>query len=346
MKLIKPYFEIIEQDCNVPNKMDASVLTNTSYLLDGIYKQIELAGRTCYKSENKITETSAKAFTERMIKSGHGAMLEHGTVYLFISYTSPLDDKNYLKLVNIHHKYELNKYSKVITNTVNHYRNNVYITTNFRVIIENGWSDDLKYICEPTEYHEKRVTVKFTCDRVTGESFLRHRAIDEDHPTIEGEVTREMEKDIDSFARESTRYCNYTKDKFDNQFTIITPPEFYEDDIGSNIRNWGNDDTEVFETLCGEIYRGKDYVFGLFDTWYFANLATQWSYNRLIELGWQPQQARRVIPLDIKSPLVMTAFVSDWEHFFDLRCDRAAHAQAQELAIPLKEEFIKLGYLH
>lgn len=66
MKLIKPYFEIIEQESG----------------LEGIYKQIELAGRTCYKSEDKITPDSAKGFVDRMIKSGHGAMLEHGTVYL------------------------------------------------------------------------------------------------------------------------------------------------------------------------------------------------------------------------------------------------------------------------
>ena len=66
MKLIKPSFEILDQQCG----------------LEGIYKQIEIAGRTCYKSEDKITEDSAKGFVERMIKSGHGAMLEHGTVYL------------------------------------------------------------------------------------------------------------------------------------------------------------------------------------------------------------------------------------------------------------------------
>ena len=77
MKLIKPHFEIIEQQPGI----------------DGIYKMIELAGRTCYRSEDKITEDSAKGFVDRMIKSGHGAMLEHGTVYLRI----PIDEyeKNY-----------------------------------------------------------------------------------------------------------------------------------------------------------------------------------------------------------------------------------------------------------
>ena len=58
------------------------ILEPTGYTIDDIYKQIEIAGRTCYKSEDKITPTSAKEFVDRMIKSGHGAMLEHGTVYL------------------------------------------------------------------------------------------------------------------------------------------------------------------------------------------------------------------------------------------------------------------------
>lgn len=77
MNLIKPKFEILEQQSGI----------------DGIYKMIELAGRTCYRSEDKITEDSAKGFVDRMIKSGHGAMLEHGTVYLRI----PINEyeKNY-----------------------------------------------------------------------------------------------------------------------------------------------------------------------------------------------------------------------------------------------------------
>lgn len=328
MKLIKANFNIIEQGSGI----------------DGIYKIIEQAGRTCYKSLDKITPDSAKGFVDRMIKSGHGAMLEHGTVYL----------KNKSTCFYELSKYQDNKYSvykkeyiekKVCQDDVDYYYSE-YVTTNLRVLVENNWLDDLEYICEPTEHHEKRVTVKFICDRVTGESFLRHRAIDEDHPTIEGEVTREMEKDIDSFARESTRYCNYTKDKFSNQFTIITPPEFYDKDIKDHFEYWGNDDNWVFRTMCSAIAETDDDKFELLDTWYFANLATQWSYNRLIKLGWQAQQARRVIPLDIKSPLVMTAFISDWEHFFKLRCDKAAHPQARELAVPLQEEFVKRGYIY
>lgn len=170
MRLIKPSFNIKEQELG----------------LDGIYKQIEWAGRHCYKSENKITEDSAKGFVERMIKSGHGAMLEHGTVYLECS------ENVFQKYIN--NKYSRYKYIKEDTQAPEEYSSSLYyhqsneyfyVTTNLRVLVENGWLDDLKYLCEPTEYHEKRVTVKFVCDRGVSHEFVRHRVF--------------------SFAQESTR---------------------------------------------------------------------------------------------------------------------------------------------
>lgn len=144
------------------------------------YKMIELAGRTCYHSQDKITEDSAKEFVDRMIKLGHGAMLEHGTVYLRI----PEGDVNYFFYLN---RYVNNPYSKcnygfTLTGAS---VGDLSITTNYRVLVENKWLDDLKYQCDPTPSHEKRITVKWILDRVTGESFLRHRVF--------------------SFARESTR---------------------------------------------------------------------------------------------------------------------------------------------
>lgn len=137
MRLIKPSFEIWEQESG----------------LEGVYKQIERAGRVCYKSEDKIAEGTAKAFVDRMIASGHGAMLEHGTVYLEI----PDYGVSRLKF----EKYMRNPYSTSISSDVD----SSYITTNLRVLVENGWLNDLEYQCEPTEYHEKRITVKFVCDR-------------------------------------------------------------------------------------------------------------------------------------------------------------------------------------
>ena len=141
MRLIKPSFEILPQ----------------SKGLDGIYKQIEWSGRHCYKSEDKITPDSAKEFVERMIKSNHGAMLEQGTVYL----EHPIEHSGTDSYLGIGTKYRENKYSKV------NYDNwgTRYITTNYRVLVENNWLDDLQYLCEPTEYHEKRTAVKFICDR-------------------------------------------------------------------------------------------------------------------------------------------------------------------------------------
>lgn len=160
MKLIKPSYEILPQ---APG-------------LEGVYKQIEYAGRTCYKSHDKITETSAKEFVDRMIKSGHGAMLEHGTVYLAIPMTTYAPEA-----VNI---YRNNSYSKV--NECNEfiftdkYGDKVAawcVTTNLRVLVENDCLEDLEFLCEPTAYHQKRTTVKFICSRSTSHQLVRHRSI-------------------------------------------------------------------------------------------------------------------------------------------------------------------------
>lgn len=90
MQFIKPSFEILPQE-------------NT---LEGIYKQIEIAGRTCYKSADKITNNSSEAFTKRMVDSGHGSQCEHGTVYLYVEYISPIKDKNYLTSIDLVSRYK------------------------------------------------------------------------------------------------------------------------------------------------------------------------------------------------------------------------------------------------
>lgn len=150
MKLINSSFEIIEQKPG----------------LEGIYKQIELAGRTCYKSESNITEDSAKSFVDRMIKSGHGAMLEHGTVYLKI----PINIDEAVNFID--DNFTWTKYHLAEEKTGNWWA----ITTNYRRIIECGLEHTLQYLCEPTEFHEKRVTVKFITDQGILREFTRHRA--------------------------------------------------------------------------------------------------------------------------------------------------------------------------
>jgi thymidylate synthase (FAD) len=295
MKLIKPSFEIREQPSG----------------LEGVYKQIEGAGRVCYKSEDKIAEGTAKAFVDRMIASGHGAMLEHGTVYLKCKtevinrYIHPEDgeEEDFNKL----EKYEYNSYS--VTNDDGIY---LYVTTNLRVLVENDWLDDLQYICEPTEFHEKRITVHFVCDRGVSHEFVRHRVM--------------------SFAQESTRYCNYSKDKFGNELTFIQPC-------------WLDDERLKLYGPYHTVIRDKS-----LESIFIASLNNaEKDYIDLIDLGWKPQEARAVLPNSLKTELVVTGFVSDWNHFFDLRArgtTGAPHPQAKELAEPLMKEFIARKYIN
>lgn len=296
MRIIKPSFEIWDQEEG----------------LEGVYKQIERAGRVCYKSEDKITEDSAKGFVGRMVKSGHGAMLEHGTVYLKIPYGT-MDDRGEFSNEPIVIKYIDNPYSVVMNNSENDYW---YITSNYRVIIENGWIDDLQYLCEPTEFHAKRITVHFVCDRGVSHEFVRHRVM--------------------SFAQESTRYCNYSKDKFGNELTYICPCWLDYDRIQELTEIANRDNKEVYRMghdeslsmeergLCSFVYDMSNHEHG---------------YLFQISVGWKPQEARAVLPNALKTELVMTGFVSDWEHFFKLRDAGSAHPQARELAHPLHEEF-------
>lgn len=289
MRLIKPYFEIWNQPSS----------------LEGVYKQIERVGRVCYKSEDKITEDSAKPFVDnRLIKLGHYAMLEHGTIYLKAEGTDLL----YNELMN---KYRQNPYSKVGF-TLAEDKVLTYITTNLRVLVENGWLDDLQYICEPTEYHERRVTVHFVCDRGVSHEFVRHRVM--------------------SFAQESTRYCNYSKDKFNNEITFIQPC-------------WLNDEKLKLYGSYHTVIRDKSP-----ESIFIANLNnTEKDYLDLIKLGWKPQEARAVLPNSLKTELIVTGFTSDWEKFFRLRSRIAEtgkpHPQAQELADPLMDEFVKRGIM-
>ena len=295
MKLIKPSFEIREQPSG----------------LEGVYKQIERAGRICYKSEDKITEDSAKSFVDRMIKSGHGAMLEHGTVYLKVF--------NVIENSELIDKYKSNKYSVVKegTEVYNCHGDILYgsckcITTNYRVLVENGWLDDLKYICKPTKFHEKRITVHFVCDRGVSHEFVRHRVM--------------------SFAQESTRYCNYSKDKFGNELTFIQPC-------------WLDDERLKLYGPYHTVIRDKS-----LESIFIASLNNaEKDYIDLIDLGWKPQEARAVLPNSLKTELVVTGFTSDWNHFFDLRArgtTGAPHPQAKELAEPLMKEFIARKYIN
>lgn len=196
MKIIKPGFEIL-----------------TDLNPELILKRIEQCGRTCYKSENKITEESCRAFVKSIINRGHEAVLEHFNV-----------------------------------------------------------------------------TVKFICDRGVSHEIVRHR--------------------LASYCQESTRYCNYSKDSFDSEITVIEPLFLTPDTFG-------------------------------YDEWKEACQTAEGAYFNLLEWGCTPQEARAVLPNSLKTEVVMTANLREWRHFFRLRCAKAAHPQMREIAIPLCKELQK-----
>lgn len=264
-----------------------------------LFKHIELCGRTCYKSEDKITDDSCNRFVNMLREHAHGAMLEHGTVYLTVP--------NYLRLLldredKFNKSFDIlryNQYTKInnVTTEDGDIRNWFScITTNYRVIVENNLEDFLeKYQSECTGHHYKRRTFKITCNRGVSHEFVRHRAF--------------------SFAQESQRYCNYSKDKYGKEITFIEP--IWQN--GLNIDD-SNNSKMVYD-------------------WEDAMENAESTYFYLLECGLTPQLARGVLPNDTKTELIMTGFESDWEHFFQLRCAEDAHPEAKYLADIIKNLF-------
>ncbi len=197
MKVIKPYFEILSE-------------------VDGnkILKNIEICGRTCYKSENLITDVSAANFVKNILSRGHESVIEH-----------------------------------------------------------------------------EKITVKIVCDRGVSHEIVRHR--------------------IASYSQESTRYCNYQKNKFGNELTVIKPVFWEENSPQYNI-------------------------------WYDTTQKIEENYMQLINMGAKPQEARSILPNSLKTEIVVTMNLREWRHFFKLRTSEAAHPQMREIAQMILEEFKKL----
>ena len=176
-----------------------------------LLKNLEIAGRTCYKSEDLITEDSARGFVERIIRSGHHSVIEHANI-----------------------------------------------------------------------------TVRFICDRGVTHELVRHR--------------------LASYSQESTRYANYSKDKFGREITVIKP------------LFWPEGSPE-------------------FEKWRSAMEQAEKAYMQLIDLGARAEQARAVLPNSLKTEIVMTCNVREWRHVIALRGSKAAHPQIREIILPLLEEF-------
>lgn len=291
MKLIKQSFEILEQK---------------DFSLIGIKKFIERCGRVCYKSEDRITDDSYEKFVNMLEKRDHARPLEFGTVHLKISsgmlFEKFLQDLVDYKLYNpawIKYK-ELPEYTYITTN----YRHYLQIIKKCPYIAE--------YFTEQDNcYYPSRYTVHMVLSRGIMDEFRTHVGL--------------------SHLAESTRYCNYSKDKFDNQITFIQP-------------SWIILDKEIapINELCllsGQYDRENP------NLRYLASLVdANYAYVLLLNKGWTPQQARDVLPLSVKSELISCGFEDAWENFFYRRCANDAHPMAREIAIPLQKRFKELGY--
>lgn len=263
MKLIEPKVELIQQQPG----------------LIGMYKHIERCARTCYKTEDTITDNSYEKLCDKLMKAGHLAMFEHGTVYLSFPYND--DCSYYAKILD---KYLLNPYSKIADDYA-------YVTTNLRVIIENHWEDDLTYICEPTDIHERRITLKFTSDIQFYKDLTRHRE--------------------ESYAIESTRWCNYMAKKFGMSISFFHPQWLKEEDM------------KEFENDCKLV----------------ENLYFKWK-----DKGWTTEQAAYFLIQGTAATVIVTGFVSSWRHIFDLRLNGTTgkpHETMLQLMNMAKEELIK-----
>lgn len=294
MKLINPNVEILEQGLG----------------FEGMLKHIELCGRVAYKSEDKINDFSAEKFVDMIRKRKHTAVLEHGTIYLKTSEGGVANVFRRLPYTQVRSVYPEGDIPNIYCTPT------YYITTNYRVIVKGKLEEYLKYQCVPTDYHPRRITARFTCDRGVSHEFVRHRVF--------------------SFVQESTRYCNYSKDKFGKECTFIIPSWLdlregsYQHNEQSIIINFPQGGWVKYSM-------GKKYTFlrslGIAEESYFQLLDNDY------EETWIAQQARAVLPNSLKTELVMTGFVDEWKHFFNLRTNKDAHPQAKELADKLLDIF-------
>lgn len=269
MKIIQPSVEILSQE----------------YTRDDILKHIETCARICYASELKDT-ISSEQFVNNLITREHLSPLEHGTVYLYFQLNIPIYSKKYNEWVKIINFYTENPYSKVRIERQTKTLHNIYITTNYRVVVENQRFDDLQFLSQPTEFHFKRTSVLFNCSIGLSRELNRHR--------------------VNSISERSTRYCNFSHQKFDSEVTFAASAWY----IQGN-----NEERERFEQNCK-----------------YAEM----TYLNAINSGLRAEQARDFLPLCTATEMVHTAFNDDWEHFITLRTDKAAHPDAQMLISKLK----------
>lgn len=297
-------------------------------------KHIELISRTCYKSENNISNESHKTMCKNLYKNNHWAMLEH---FIFIykinkvinlksAFIDILNSEKYIDIteqfINDEPRTIISFNARSLLDLLVKYKNHNQLFHDLVMLIEkivydydcdeifgNRFkkvnhdsftkidADDISILTPVEQFVHGWESVKFICDRGVSHEIVRHRNA--------------------SYAQESTRYCAYNKDKFGHEISVIKPYMFNEDtELGSNERN-------------------------KYQCWKQAMEFSEQKYFELLNLGCSAQEARSVLNNSLKTEIVMTAKLSEWYHFFELRCDKAAHPQIRELAIPLYNIFLE-----
>lgn len=310
MIAIKPFAEIMDIDTGVD-----------------VLKKIEMVGRTCYKSTDQITDVSAPKFVAGLIRRGHEAMVEHASFCFEVNYgvyeymtkliRDMQDVDGYKPFIRFTHSDRC-----LMSGNVRAWRDLFrclhslyYIPDCFKEFIQENpvlfdeWQDAYfgsynigsirpvgveGFASEEEFLTHCDVTVRFVVDRGISHEIVRHRPA--------------------SFAQESTRYCNYGKDKFGGQITFIIP-EFFQ------------------------------YGTPAWKVWKESMERCEADYLTLINMGVTPEKARTVLPNSVKTELIMTANCAEWKHFFNLRaCNSTgkAHPQMLEVVRPLLDDFKKL----
>lgn len=283
------------------------ILEQKDFTITGIKKFIERCGRVCYKSEDRITDDSYEKFVNMLESRGHDRPLEFGTVHLkmilpdFEGFIHSLLTVGMLNNIWIKHAYKGDV---------------IYITTNYRYYLDiiKYFPNVRKYLTEKdNEYYPKRYAVHFITSRGIMDEFRTHVGL--------------------SHLAESTRYCNYSKDKFNNELTFIRPCWL---NIPTDQHVYWNGDWCDINKMKIQLPEGEHEDIDAF-LWALSNAEMQ--YTLLINNGWTPQQARDVLPLAIKSELISCGFEDAWKNFFYRRCAKDAHPMAREIANKLHEEF-------
>lgn len=311
------------------------------------YEHIEIIGRTCYKSESLITETSAKPFCERMVRGRHHAMIEHfrfivkvnKEYYDILSKVSELRDNmgnKYITMTkdDVNGRYIISASARGFNDLIDKKVRNLSelnvmtcIEDIVRIIIERYncgalFNEHLRsvYNIINTNRLPTRLPISIidNFDMLTDDEYKMH-AWYSVHFVCDRGVTHEMVRHRDaSFAQESTRYCNYSKGKFGNEITVIKPM-FWEED--------------------SEEYK----------LWWMDCKHSEETYNSLIKLGASPQEARSILPNSLKTEIIVTAQVYEWEHIFNLRLfgtTGAPHPQIREVMEMALNKMIESGYKH